>query len=150
MTAGTLAHARAHLLRVPLLVPVAWGLVFGGIQAASPVAIWWLDASTVLAASLAFIPAVYVGFAVADGRPRVVVVECIVAGAFLLVALVSVTASAWFLVAGFTAHGLKDLWQERTHYVANTRWWPPFCATVDFLVALIIALELAAGVAFHN
>jgi hypothetical protein len=24
---------------------------------------------------------------------------------------------------------------ERSHYVAGTRWWPPFCAAVDLLVA---------------
>jgi hypothetical protein len=32
-------------------------------------------------------------------------------------------------------HGLKDLWQHRTHFVANTRWWPPFCMVVDWVVA---------------
>jgi hypothetical protein len=127
-----------------------WGLVFGGIQAASPVAIWWLDASTVLALSLALIAGVYIGFAVADGRPTVIAVESTVAGAFLILAAAGVTGSAWLLVAGYVGHGLKDFWQERSGYVANTRWWPPFCATVDWLVALIIALEIAAGIAFHH
>jgi hypothetical protein len=81
------------------------------------------------------IAAVYIGFAVADGRPRVIAVESSIAGAFLLLAGTAITASAWFLVLGYTGHGLKDAWQERTHYVANTRSWPPFCATVDWLVA---------------
>ena len=43
------------------------GLVFGGIQAASPLAYWWLDAATVYAFGLALIASVYIGFAVADG-----------------------------------------------------------------------------------
>ena len=47
------------------------------------------------------------------------------------------------------AHGFKDAWQERSHYVANTRWWPPFCAAVDWLVAGILVIEIAAGVHFH-
>ena len=41
------------------------------------------------------------------------------------------------LVAGLVGHGLKDLWQHCTHFVANTRWWPPFCMVVDFVVAAI-------------
>ena len=30
------------------------------------------------------------------------------------------------------ATGSKDLWQHRTQFVANTRWWPPFCLVVDW------------------
>jgi hypothetical protein len=130
-------------------VAVLWGLVFGGLQAASPLAFWWLEPSTVLALSLALIAAVYIGFAVADGRPRVIAVECAVAGLFVVLAAISVTATAWILVLGFTAHGVKDWWQEHSHYVVNTRWWPPFCAAVDWLVAGILIVEIAAGVNFH-
>jgi hypothetical protein len=39
--------------------------------------------------------------------------------------------------------------QHRTRFVANTRWWPPFCAAVDFVVALILAVAIARGVQFH-
>ena len=46
---------------------------------------------------------------------------------FVLVAAVAATASPWLLVAGLVGHGAKDLWQHRTGFVANTRWWPPFC-----------------------
>jgi len=53
------------------------------------------------------------------------------------------------LVAGLAGHGLKDLWQHGTHFVANTRWWPPFCMTVDWVVAAIIAVEIAAGPRFR-
>jgi len=130
--------------------PVLWGLVFGGIQAASPLAFWWLDPATVHALSITLIAAVYIGFAVADGRPKVIAVECAIAGAFVVVAATGVTGTAWLLVAGYAGHGLKDLWQEYSHYVANTRWWPPFCATVDFLVAVVLVVEIAAGVNFHQ
>jgi len=47
--------------------PVLWGVVWGGIQAASPLALWWLDPSTVYALGLVLIAAVYIGFAVTDG-----------------------------------------------------------------------------------
>jgi hypothetical protein len=130
--------------------PVLWGLAVGAIQAASPLAFWWLDQATVQALLLALIAAVYIGFAVADGRPRVIAVESSVTFAFLLLAAAAVTGSAWLLVLGYAGHGLKDWWQERSHYVAGTRWWPPFCAAVDFLVAAVLAIEIALGVGFRH
>ena len=129
--------------------PIMWGVVVGGIQAASPVAVRWLQPATVHALYIAFIAAVYIGFAVADGRPKVLAVEGGVAAAFVVLAAVGVTGSAWLLVAAYAAHGLKDLWQHRTQFVAHTRWWPPFCATVDVLVAAVLIVEIAAGMTFH-
>jgi hypothetical protein len=130
--------------------PVLWGLAVGAVQAASPLALRWLDQATVQALLLALIAAVYIGFAVADGRPRVIAVESSVTFAFLLLAAAAVTGSPWLLVLGYAGHGLKDWWQERTHYVAGTRWWPPFCAAVDFLVAAVLLVEIALGVGFHH
>ena len=69
--------------------------------------------------------------------------------AVVVLAAVGVTETAWILVIAYFAHGAKDVWQHRTHFVANTRWWPPFCAAVDFLVAAVLAVEIAAGVNFH-
>jgi hypothetical protein len=43
-----------------------------------------------------------------------------------------------------------DRWQHRTHYVANTRWWPPFCLVVDWIVAAILVVLIAVGVDFHH
>jgi len=130
-------------------MPVMWGLVWGAIQAASPLAFWWLDAATVYALGLVLIASVYIGFAVADGRPTVIAVETTVAAIFVIVAAAAVTASAWLLVLGLAGHGLKDLWQHRSKFVANTRWWPPFCLVVDWIAAAIIAIEILAGVDFH-
>jgi hypothetical protein len=70
-------------VRTGLRTPVIWGLVVGVAQAASPLAFWWLDAPTVYALGLGVIASVYIGFAVADGRPRVVVAESAVASASL-------------------------------------------------------------------
>src|SRR4051794_21095748 len=125
-----------------------WGIAVGVLQAATPLLIWWLDRSTVYALGLAVIAAIYVGFAVADGRAKVIAVESGVAFAFVVVAAAAVTGSPWLLVAGMAGHGLKDLWQHRSHFVATTRWWPPFCMVVDWVVAAIIAAEIAAGMHF--
>jgi hypothetical protein len=62
--------------------PVLWGLAFGAMQAALPLALWWLDQATVQALLLAMIAGVYIGFAVADGRPRVIALESSITIAF--------------------------------------------------------------------
>ena len=128
-------------LRVPLIA----GAVVGLAQAATPFAFWWLPPATVYALGLVVIAAIYIGFSVADGRWHVIAAEVAVATVFVLVAAVAVTGPAWLLVAGLTGHGLKDLWQHRTRFVTGTRWWPPFCAAVDFVVAAILGIALAAG-----
>src|SRR5918994_3188715 len=128
---------------------IVWGIVVGAIQAATPLAFWWLDPATVYALGLAMIAAIYVGFAVADGRWRVIAVESGVVMAFVVIAAAGVTGPAWLLALGLAAHGLKDTWQQRSQYVSGTRWWPPFCAAVDWVVALVIAIEIIAGVHFR-
>ena len=141
---------RLHGQRPPTRAALGWGVVVGAIQAASPLAFWWLDPATVYGVGLAVIAPVYVGLAVADGRRKVIALEIVVAMAFVVVASVGISASAWVLVFGFAAHGIKDAWQERRQYVSGTRWWPPFCVAVDWVVAAVIAVEIAAGVGFHR
>jgi hypothetical protein len=138
----------AALSRPQLRAPVVWGIVVGVLQAATPLMFWWLDSATVYALGIAAIAAIYVGFAVADGRPKVIAVETTVALGFVVVAAAAVTGSPWLLVVGLAGHGLKDLWQHRTNFVRGTRWWPPFCMVVDFVAAAIIVGEIAAGMNF--
>jgi len=133
-------------LRVPMLA----GVVVGVLQALTPFAFWWLPAATVYGMGVAVIAAVYIGFSVADGRPKVIAVETAVATGFLVVAAVGMTGTVWLLVAGLAGHGLKDYWQHRTQFVANTRWWPPFCAVVDVVVALILAVAILSGADFSG
>jgi hypothetical protein len=143
-TAAVGARSDRHSLRTP----VAWGVVLGVLQSASPFAFFWLDSATVYALEIALIAAVYIGFAVADGRRHVLAVETAVASAFVVVAAAAVTGSAWLIVAGLAGHGLKDMWQHRTGFVTGTRWWPPFCAAVDFVAATIIAVVIVGGFDF--
>ena len=124
-------------------------MVVGAAQAATPLAFWWLDAATVYALGLVGIAFIYIGFAVADGRRKVLAVESGVTGMFVIVAAAAITSTPWLLVVGLAGHGVKDLWQHRTQFVANTRWWPPFCLVVDFAAAAIIAVEIVAGVHLH-
>jgi hypothetical protein len=127
---------------------IVWGVVVGAIQAATPLVFWWLGSAVGYALGLGLIASIYVGFAVSDGRAKVIAVETGVAFAFVVVAAAAITGTPWLLVIGFAGHGAKDLWQHRTQFVNGTRWWPPFCASVDFVVAAVIAVEIAAGLDF--
>ncbi len=142
--AAAAPFASSYAIRAPMV----WGIVFGLLQAATPLIFWWLNSATVYALGLVLIAAIYVGFAVADGRPKIIAVESSVTFVFVLVAAAAITGSPWLLVVGFVGHGLKDLWQHRSHFVANTRWWPPFCMIVDWVLAAIIVGEIAAGMHF--
>src|ERR1051325_783990 len=65
----------------------------------------------------------------------------------LSVALIAAVDIGVAVAAGrpVVGHGIKDSWQQRTHFVANTRWCPPFCLVVDFVAAAVIALEIFAA-----
>jgi hypothetical protein len=120
---------------------ICWGVLTGLLCAALPLPLWWLPPATVYAVTVAAIATIYIGFAVADGRVRVLVAEVGVATGFIVLAAIALggpRGAMWLNVAGLVGHGLKDLWQHRTHFVRNTRWWPPFCATVDLVEALVI------------
>lgn len=109
-----------------LQTPILWGVAVGVFQAVSPVGFWWLEPALVWAISLVIIASIYVGFAVADGRPIVIAAEVGVAAGFIILAAAAIGSSPWLVLIGLVGHGIKDLWQHRTHFVANTRWWPPF------------------------
>jgi hypothetical protein len=87
--------------------PMLWEIIVGVLQAATPLVFWWLKSATVYALGLVVVASIYVGFAVANGRPRVIAVESSVTFAFVVVAAAAVTGSPWLLVAGMAGHGLK-------------------------------------------
>lgn len=129
---------------------VSWGVVVGVAQAALALSFWWVDLATVHALMVVLIAAVYVGFAVSDGRTKVIAIESAVAAAFFVVSAIAVVATPWLLVAAYLAHGAKDLWQHRHQLVRGTRWWPPFCFAVDMTVAAIVAAQIALGASFTS
>ena len=129
---------------------LSWGVAFGGAQAAVAMSFSWLEPSTVHALMVTLIAAIYVGFAVSDGRTNVIIVETTVVVAFFVGSAAAVTVTPWLIVALYLAHGAKDLWQHRTQYVRGTRWWPPFCFAVDMAVAAIVAVQLLLGANFQS
>jgi hypothetical protein len=119
------------------------GIAVGTFQAFAPIVFRWNEPVDVWGVALAFIAAVYIGFAVADGRGTVLIVEVLVASGFVICATVAMASLPWLIVIGLVGHGLKDLWQHRTQFVANTKWWPPFCLVVDAIAAILTATLLA-------
>jgi hypothetical protein len=121
---------------------VGWGVVVGAASAGLPVVLPWLASGTVYAVEVAVIASVYVGFAVADGRARVLAVEAVVATGFVLLAAIALSGAAgtlWLVALALFLHGVKDLWQHRSRFVRGTRWWPPFCVAVDWTTAPLVA-----------
>ncbi len=150
MTSVAVASTTTTTSATTMKRALSWGVVIGVAQAAVAMAFWWLPPSTVHALMVTLIAAVYVGFAVADGRTKVIVVEATVVVGFFIAAAPAVAATPWLVVALYLAHGAKDLWQHRTRFVRGTRWWPPFCFAVDVTVAAIVTAQLLAGAAFGS
>ncbi len=98
--------------------------------------------------ALTMIGAIYMGFAFADGRLSIVILELSVATAFITLALLGLWVAPMFIAAGLVLHGFWDL-AHRPNGVTTKipKWYPPFCAGFDFVFAgvfLYLAKELAA------
>lgn len=123
------------------------------------------DASILTAAIiLAMIGAVYAGFAIADGRPKTVALECIVAFAFGGAAMAGILVSPWFIVAATAAHAGWDFLHHSSTFnpavperptppTILTRlpnWYIPYCVIYDLCAAAALAaLWFARGVLAH-
>src|SRR3954468_21933345 len=127
-----------------------WGIAVGLLQAATPLLIWWLDRATVYALGLVVIAGIYVGFAVADGRAKVIAVESGVAFAFVVVAAAAVTGHpgcswpAWPATGSRTsgssaptsspprAGGRPSAWSSTGSWPRSSPWRsPPACTSGD-------------------
>lgn len=100
-----------------------------------------------LAVALSFAAAVYFGFAVADGRVMPLLVEFLVAGAFLFAAAAALWAnSPPALAGGYLAHAAWDsVHHPRAVDTTVRNWYPPFCVAFDVVVAAFILAWLPSG-----
>lgn len=100
-----------------------------------------------VAVQLGFIGGIYFGFGIADGRVTKLLVEFLVAGAFLFVAVAALWADSPALLAGaYIAHAVWDvLHHPRGVSVPVKNWWPPFCVAFDLLCAAFILAWLPWG-----
>ena len=89
----------------------------------------------IAAVALALIAGVYVGFAVQDGRPRILVAEGLVALAFFAAALAGLIVSHWVIPLAYLMHGLWDLAHHRRVKTSMPAWDVPLCAVYDWVFA---------------
>jgi hypothetical protein len=89
---------------------------------------------------LAAIGAIYIGFALRDGRTHAMTREIIVATLFLATAAIGLTVNPWAIPAGYLAHGVWDAAHHRHVDTAMPRWYIPFCALYDWVFAVGLAL----------
>ena len=82
----------------------------------------------------------YCLFAVMGASTRALVLESLVAGAFLAAAVVGFRSSLWVVVIALGAHGVFDL--AHGTVISNPgvpSWWPAFCLTYDVTAAGYLA-----------
>ena len=88
----------------------------------------------------------YVLFAAMGASRRTLVAEIVVAGIFLLFAVLGFKGNLWLLAVGLVGHGAFDF--VRHFFIDNPgvpRWWPGFCMAFDVLFGVLMAWRLLRG-----
>ena len=92
-----------------------------------------------LAVFLSAIAGVYLGFGVADGRVRNMILETTVVAVFIALAIIGFKFSLLILALAYFAHGVWDfLHHPRVITTKVAAWYPPFCAVYDWSIAAFI------------
>jgi hypothetical protein len=85
----------------------------------------------------------YVLFAAMGASSRTLLAEIVVAGIFLLLAVLGFKGSLWVLAAGLIGHGIFDFVH---HFLIDNpgvpRWWPGFCMAFDVAFGVLLGLRL--------
>jgi len=92
---------------------------------------------------LIFIAGLYILFAVMGSSIQPLTIESLVAGLFLVVAVVGFKKNLWFVVAGIAGHGVFDFFHHL--FIENPGvpvWWPGFCLAFDILAGGFLAVLL--------
>jgi len=85
----------------------------------------------------------YVLFAAMGASGRIVMVESLVAGGFLLVAVIGFKSNLWLVAGALVGHGVFDFVHAR--FIANPgvpSWWPGFCMAFDVIAGGLLASRL--------
>ena len=124
--------AARHAAAIPHPLPLAGLLALASL----PLHLALPERASIVVAAvlLAAIGGIYVGFALLDGRPQVIIRECAVAAAFAAFAAFCLLHAPLALPLGYVAHGLWDaLHHERGLTLAMPRGYVPLCAVYDVL-----------------
>ncbi|MFD2442478.1 DUF6010 family protein [Bacillus sp. CGMCC 1.16607] len=88
---------------------------------------------------LAYTACVYLGAALADSRIKWISVEFAMSCLFFTFAFLGYVYSPIWVGVGFILHGIWDMFHH-PHMIKTKviKWFPPLCATYDFIVAIFI------------
>ncbi|MGB8473728.1 MAG: hypothetical protein WCE61_06540 [Candidatus Acidiferrum sp.] len=92
---------------------------------------------------LIFIATYYIGFAVMGSSLQAVTTESLLAGLFLVGAVVGFKKNLWIVVAALAGHGVFDFFHHL--FVENPGvpvWWPGFCLGFDIIAGGFLAVLL--------
>ncbi len=133
----TVQHAAPARLAMPIAIGITLSL------ASLPLHLWLSHQQSVQLAGLvvAAVFAIYVGFALQSGTRPQMAVEIGFACAGLALAVVGLWVWEWAIPLGYAAHGVWDWAHHYEHDRLATipRWYPPFCAAVDWVIAAGLA-----------
>jgi len=93
----------------------------------------------------------YVLFAVMGGSSRALVLELLVMGGFVVLAVAGFKRRAWLVIAAIAGHGVQDFFHAGI--VANSGvpvWWPAFCGSFDVVLGALLAGRYFAGSIFST
>ena len=85
----------------------------------------------------------YVLFAAMGASRRALIIEIVIATAFLLVAVLGFRKNFWLVVAALIGHGVFDF--VHRFFIDNPgvpHWWPGFCLAFDVLLGVFLAVRL--------
>jgi hypothetical protein len=126
----------------PLLIGAVLALavgVFGSVVG--------LDRERAFYTTVAIVVASYYSlFAVLGASTRALVIESLVAGAFVAAAVTGFRSSLWVVVIALGGHGVFDLGHGAV--ISNPGlpgYWPAFCAAYDVVAAGYLAWLLTSG-----
>ena len=93
----------------------------------------------------------YIFFAVIGSSTRVLVVESLIAGAFLALAVAGFKMNLWLAVAGLAGHGVFDFFH---HLIIQNPgvpvWWSGFCLSFDVFAGGFLAMLLTRRSGFAS
>ena len=86
----------------------------------------------------------YALFAVMGGSAQTLVIESVIAIAFLGASIAGFKSTLWLVVAALIAHGIFDF--VHGHFIQNPgvpAWWPAFCSSYDVAAAAYLGWLLS-------
>jgi hypothetical protein len=85
----------------------------------------------------------YILFAAMGTTAHAILIESLVAGFFLAIAVVGFKTNLWLVAAALAGHGVFDFFHLR--FIENTgvpAWWPGFCMAYDIIAAGCLVILL--------